>query len=127
MLPECLAHRLQCELNIEDSEKSTSKGKRGRKYHRQLSADTQRLGSDLGNDSDSVTDDMFQNGGNSESVLFQNSVRDYRVARSSTDSFTSIEEQVTDLRNPNMTFKENLAEDCNTTYSSDGAIIETHL
>lgn len=129
VLPESLAHRLQCELNMEDSEKSTSnKGQRGRKYYRQLSAGTQRLGFDLGNDSDSVTDNTFQNGGNSENVLFQNSVRDYRVARSSTDSITSIEEQVADLRNPSMTFiTENLAEDSNTTYSSDGAIIETHL
>lgn len=128
VLPESLAHRLQCELNMEDSEKSTGKGQRGRKYYRQLSADVQRSGSDLGNNSDIVTDDAFQNGGNSESVLFQNSVRDYRVARSSTDSFIPIEEQVADLRNPNMTFiTENLGEDCNTTYSSDGAIIETHL
>lgn len=71
VLSEFFVYRLQCEFNMEDFEKFTSnKGQRGRKYYRQFSVDIQRIGFDLGNDSDSVTDNIFQNGGNSENVLF---------------------------------------------------------
>ena len=127
MLPESLAHRLQCELNIEDQMKSNGKGrKKGKFYlHRQLSADTQRSDQDLMDENHSFTNRLLEND-RDQCELYQNSVRDYRASRSATDS---IEEQaLTDPRGSKMTFiRENLPEDCNTTCSSDGAILETHL
>ena len=126
MLPESLAHRLQCELNIEDQTKSNGKGrKKGKFYlHRQLSADTQRSDQDLMDENHSFTNRLLEND-RDQCELYQNSVRDYRASRSATDS---IEEQAsTDPRGSKTFIRENLPEDCNTTCSSDGAILETHL
>jgi hypothetical protein len=123
VLPESLAHRLQFELNSEeDMIKSRSKGQRSNKkyyIHRQLSADTRHDSSDL-DDIPSLT-----NGVGNGRTVYQNEVRDYRLSRSSTDSYASIEEQVVDLRNP--VIAETPSEEPQTTVRSDGAILETHL
>lgn len=127
VLPESLVHRLQCELNSEDPLKSGSKDQRSKKYyvHRQLSADTCRDSPDM--DGISSLTNGIGNGGNGKTV-YQNEVRDYRLSRSSADSYTSIEEQVVDPGNPKVTvITETHSEESQTSGSSGGAIIETHL
>ncbi|XP_061175020.1 dual specificity testis-specific protein kinase 2-like [Saccostrea echinata] len=124
VMPESLASRLESEFYDEDSVKSSSNEQRTRRYLRQLSADTPHT-YNRDNNID-LTNGLGDR--RSENPTYQNDVRGYRMSRSSTDSFNSIEEQVMEVGNSKMTFiSETLSEDSQTTLSSDGAILETHL
>ncbi|XP_062618542.1 dual specificity testis-specific protein kinase 2-like [Saccostrea cucullata] len=125
VMPDILASRLEREFYNEDSVKSTNSGQRSRRYLRQLSADTalNRCNRDSNGD---LTNGLGDRG--SDKSTYQSDVKGYRMSRSSTDSFNSIEEQIVEVETSKMTFiSETISEDSKTSIGSDGAILETHL